>query len=168
MDKDQLQSAKGHLTSFNSSGSAPRPVFEAMFSLTGTAEPHASIVEFKEGSNGSVWKALWLVEGALAYVEATKAADVMWDLASHDQQHDSLTAWIRPLSEVVRLEVRDVTLPDREFGTSWTWAVGEVVVFRDGTVLPVPMTRDYANSNEAKNAEAFMAALKDDLFGKRR
>jgi hypothetical protein len=160
---EQIQVAKQYLVQRSSSSYAPRPVIEAMMTLAGGVEPVAAVAEGSDEQDTRQWRAVWLLETRIAYVEATKKGDPFWDLRAHQQEHDTLSGWIRPVADIARIEVRNVTVPQREFGTSWSWSASEAIVFKDGSELPMPLLREYAFSSDAAAIEDFMRKLKDRL-----
>jgi len=140
---------------------APRVVIEALLTLTGGATPSRGLAQSVEMEGTTTWRALWLTGQQLAYVEATKAEGV-WDLATHRHSRaDAISGWLRPLRDLSRLSVTDVSDPDRDFGAGWSWDAETALTFTDGATVSLPLSGGLTSTRHVQAAEDFLGAVRD-------
>jgi hypothetical protein len=116
---------------------APMPVQQALITLALPEEVIASVCERQEANRTTEWHVLWLTKNHLIYVSASKA-ETDWDLGSFQQPHDKLDSWIRPVEDIVDLnldELRADSLTDES--VSWDVILG--VTMRDGFGFTLPL-----------------------------
>lgn len=157
-DKDQLKTAKRLCADPGAGSNAPRVVIEGLLTLTNGQAVRAAHAARRENDGETTWRALWLTDNHLAYVEASKR-ETDWDLTSHHQEHDTVSGWVRPLTDVSGVAVDEISDPGREFGTRWSWSVSSAIELRSGDRVQLPLFGGMPSSYAEGAVDAFREAL---------
>jgi len=137
---------------------APLVVWGAVGSLNGGPIPDCVSVRANVTDDGTTWQAVWVQDLHVGFVEAHHSR-ANWSAHSSEAAPETITAWRRPVSQVVAVELTDMecrrvsTYSDRE--GEWQWHSGARIAFSDGsTVDLLPFGRAIGRGRRARATAA--------------
>lgn len=170
-DRDQYwQQIRTHTFARNSAGT-PWAVQRHVAALLGNHDIVESLVAYNP-TGPSSWSILLVTEDAQLIKFHIEFDEAQYDLDEEQRPHRQKSpavgkvreAWIRRLSDVVRLDIRQVTDRVGAFGdrVSGQVNVGDVhLTFSDGAVEDLEIDQAAMSSDDIGNADAFISALRD-------
>lgn len=129
------------MTETGTNSVAPVVIWGAVLSLTGGVRPRAMVLQTRGTADITEWAATWITDDLVGHVVASKGEE-RWNAFSVGSRADSLQAWARPLTDVQRVALTDVsatrasTMGPRQ--NEWYWSAGVLLEFEGGDTLPLP------------------------------
>ncbi|WP_152530345.1 MULTISPECIES: hypothetical protein [Nocardiaceae] len=142
-------------------GYAPTIVMQGLITLTGGQVPTAGIVDRAfDDSSTTVWRGLWLTPAALAFVEFENTGNDDWHAGRSGRGEVTRTdGWVRRLSSISSIQLRDVEATQPDFSSEYPWRAGGSIHFIDGVEVQVPLFEGSTSYWVADSASDFLSSV---------